>query len=151
MQVDKIIYDAIKADETLTGIVGSRVVSTCFEVPPDELDNTQTPNIIVMDDGFQNQTPTKDYVWEGGEDRVQVSVEVAADSPSEVKNIVRLVRKAVETYVSAMYASGSDTPMLDALHSDGLAWDWMKPCYYQRLTYQCTIKSDIEDEQEESN
>ena len=33
--------------------IGGRVVSTCFEVSPDEADNTELPNIIVTDDGFQ--------------------------------------------------------------------------------------------------
>ena len=147
--VDEIIYDAICADTALMEAIGSRVVSTCFEVPPAEADNTPLPNIIVTDDGFQNQNGTKDCVWESGEDRVQVTVDVAADSPKEVKQIVRKVRKAVETYVGTLYTQGEDIPELESLSSDGIAWDWMKPCYYQRLTYQCITKADIDDEQED--
>ena len=147
--VDEIIYDAICADAALMEAIGSRVVSTCFEVPPAEADNTHLPNIIVTDDGFQNQTGTKDCVWESGEDRVQVTVDVAADSPKEVKQIVRKVRKAVETYIGTLYTQGEDIPELENLSSDGIAWDWMKPCYYQRLTYQCITKADIDDEQED--
>ena len=148
MQVDKIIYNAIQADADLMTTIGSRVVSTCFEVPPTEEDNTPLPFIIVTDDGFQNQQTTKDCVWEAAEDRVQVGVEVAAASPNEVKGIIKQVRKAVEQYVATMYQQGEDIPQLDSLSSDGLAWDWMKPCYYQRLTYQVTTLSDIDDGQE---
>ena len=157
-QVDEIIYDAIKADTEIMaeiayqktdGSTGYAVVSTCFEVPPDELDNTPLPQIIISDAGFQNQQTTKDCVWEACEDRVQVGVEVAAASPHEVKALIRKVRRAVEQYVATMYGNGENIPELESLSSDGLAWDWMKPCYYQRLTYQCITNADTEDEQEE--
>ena len=156
-QVDEIIYDAIKANTDLMaqlayqkpdGSTGYAVVSTCFEVPPDELDNTPLPNIIITDDGFQNQQTTKDCVWEAAEDRVQVGVDVAATSPDEVKALIRKVRRAVEQYVATMYGNGEDIPELESLSSDGLAWDWMKPCYFQRLTYSCTTQSDIDNEQD---
>ena len=149
-QVDEIIYDAIKADSDLMTAIGGRVVSTCFEVPPTEDDNTPIPNIIITDDGFQNQQTTKDCVWEAAEDRVQVGVDVAASSPDEVKALIRKVRRAVEQYVATMYGNGEDIPELESLSSDGLAWDWMKPCYYQRLNYQCITNADIDDEQEDN-
>lgn len=141
-QVDEIIYDAIRADEDLMTAIGGRVVSTCFEVSPEEADKTQLPYIIVTDDGFQNQIESKDEGWEGSEDRVQAGVEVAADSPKEVKRLIRMVRQAVVSYIDQMYNEGEDIPELDSLSSDGLAWDWMKPCYYQRLSYQCITKTE---------
>ena len=147
-QVDQILYDAIRADETLMTAIGGRVVSTCFEVSPTETDNTPLPNIIVTDDGFQNLESTKDDPWEGDEDRVQASVDVAAESPKEVQQLIRMVRRCVERYVVTLREDGEDIPQLLSLSSDGLAWDWMKPCYYQRLTYQCATISDIEDEQD---
>ena len=147
-QVDEIIYDAIRADAALMEAIGNRVVSTCFEVSPDEADNTPVPYIIVADDGFQNQNTTKDDLWEGDEDRVQANVEVAAESPNEVKRIIRMVRRAVARYIIQMVEDGKPIPQLESLSSDGLAWDWMKPCYYQRLMYQCATQSDIDDEQE---
>ena len=142
--VDEIIYDAICADTALMEAIGSRVVSTCFEVPPAEADNTPLPNIIVTDDGFQNQTGTKDCVWESGEDRVQVTVDVAADSPKEVKRLIRMVRRAVENHIILMSATDGYIPELDSLSSNGIAWDWMKPCYYQQITYQCTVPSETD-------
>lgn len=144
-QVDELIYEAIKSDETLMAIIGGRVVSTCFEIPPDELDNTDVPNIIITDDGMQNNVTTKDCVWEGAEDQVQVTVDIAAASPSEVKQIMRMVRKAVEVYMASL---GNEMPTLVSLTAGELAWDWMKPCYYKPLIYQCITKADIEDEKE---
>lgn len=142
--VDEIIYDAICADTALMEAIGSRVVSTCFEVPPAEADNTPLPNIIVTDDGFQNQNGTKDCVWESGEDRVQVTVDVAADSPKEVKRLISKVRRAVENYIILMSATDGCIPELESLSSNGIAWDWMKPCYYQQITYQCTVPSETD-------
>ena len=146
--LDEIIYDAICADAALMEAIGNRVVSTCFEVPPAEADNTPLPNIIVTDDGFQNQTGTKDCVWESGEDRVQVTVDVAADSPKEVKRLIRKVRRAIENQIILMSEANERIPELESLSSGGVAWDWMKPCYYQHLTYQCTTLSDIDNEQD---
>jgi hypothetical protein len=54
-----------------------------------------------------------------------------------------MVRQAVASYIGQMYDDGEDTPELDSLSSDGLAWDWSKPCYYQRLTYQCITNTEV--------
>ena len=142
-QVDEIIYDAIRADEELMTAISGHVVSTCFEVSPTDADNTPLPYIIVTDDGFQNQVESKDDGWEGTEDRVSVGVEVAAESPQEVKRLIKMVRQAVASYINQMYDDGEDIPELDSLSSDGLAWDWTKPCYYQRLTYQCITNTEV--------
>ena len=142
-EVDEIIYDAIKADAELMQAIGGRVVSTCFEVSPTEADNTPLPNIIVTDEGFQNQATTKDFVWEAAEDRVHVGVDIAAKSPQEVKMLVRMCRKAIEQYIATMYNNGDEIPILEQLSSDMLAWDWTKPCYYKRLTYSCITNADI--------
>jgi hypothetical protein len=142
-QVDEIIYDAIRADEELMTAISGHVVSTCFEVSPTDADNTPLPYIIVTDDGFQNQVESKDDGWEGTEDRVSVGVEVAAESPQDVKRLIRMVRQAVASYIGQMYDDGEDIPELDSLSSDGLVWDWSKPCYYQRLTYQCITNTEV--------
>ena len=145
-EFDEILYDAIKADTSLMAEIGGRVTSTSFEVSPSEKDNTPLPNIIVTDDGFVNIDPNKDNVWESNQDQVQASVEVAGRSRNEVKRIVRMVRQAVESHIVGLYSSGKDTPELQSLSSDGVAWDWRKPCYFQVITYQVTMKN-YEDEQ----
>ena len=155
----EIFYDAIKADETLKeavkyttpqGTTAYAIINTCFEVPPGELDNTPLPNIIITNDGFQNNTSTKDCVWEADEDTVQASVDVAASSPQEVDNLVAKVRKAIDTYITTMYPNGNAIPELQpgSPSSQGIEWDWMKPCSYQKITYQCITEKYTEDEQE---
>ena len=158
--VDEIFYDAICADETLMAMIAYTtpqggtayaITSTCFEVPPDVLDNTPVPYIIVHNAGFTNQQTTKDSAWEAAEDLVTTIVEVAAEDPDGVSKIVRRVRKAIERYVVTLYSQGEDTPELQSLTSDGIDWDWSKPCYYQHLNYQCITKSDIDNEEQEKN
>lgn len=149
MQLDEIFYQAIKADATITALVEDRIKSTCFEVPPDGDEDTEVPYIIITDDGFQNQNPTKDTLWEAAEDQVQISLEIAANNPHELKMLRRRTRKAIEQYIASLYAQGESIPELTALTSYGLQWDWEKPCYFQILTYQCIIEADIDDEQED--
>ena len=146
----EIFYDAIKADATLMEAIGNRVTSTCFETPPDEKDNTELPNIIVTNDGFQNNNSTKDYVWESPEDVVQATIDIAAVSDGDVERLVKMIRRAIENYIVAMYQNGETRPQLqpNSPTSSGIEWDWMKPCYYQKITYICTAPSDIDDEQE---
>ena len=138
-QVDEIIYDAICADAALMEAIGNRVVSTCFEVPPTDEDNTPLPNIIITDDGITNQPQSKDMTWEADEDSVQASVDVAAEDPKQVKQLVRMVRKAIANYMEALDPSKDEIPCLQSLQTTGVQWDWTKPCYHSVIIYQCDV------------
>ena len=151
IELDKLFYDALQADETLKTAVDGRIVSTCFEVGPDEKDNTPLPCIIVTDDGLTNNQQTKDNVWESGEDRVQASVEVDATSPKQVKRLIRMVRKAINNYITSLYTQGTDIPNLQSVQTNGVAWDWMKPCYHSTVSYQCDVENGLYDDEQESN
>ena len=124
VELDEIIYAALTANSELSSLSGG-IHSTCIEVPPTDADNTPLPYIIITDDPFQNHTGTKDNVWEGDVDSVQAGVEIAADSPKEVKRLRRLVRKAVAEYIKQ--AELDDVPYLQNLTNEGIAWDWTKP------------------------
>ena len=137
IQLDEILYNAVQADAALMEAVGGRVVSTCFEVSPDDKDNTLLPCIIINDDGRQAQPETKDSGWLLSEWKVQADIEVDAESPKDVDRIIEMANRAVAAYVATLpYA---DTPQLDSIQTQGKAWDWMKPCYHDRLIYQCTV------------
>lgn len=144
----EIFYDAIAADEELMEAIGSRIETTCFEVPPGEDDNTPLPNIIITNDGFQNNVGSKDFIWESTEDVVQASVDVAASSHEEVEQLISKVRRAIENHIVSLYNQGEETPQLQPGYpqANELAWDWMKPCYYQAIVYQCT-QTQYNDEQ----
>lgn len=144
-------YHALKADQQLMAAVSGRVKSTCFEVSPEEIDNTPTPCLIVGDDGLQNDDTTKDTEWESEEDRVQASVEIDADSPKEVKRLLLMVRRAIARYMTGVVATesqqtGDAMPELIGVQTSGVAWDWMKPCYHETISYQCVVENHLYDE-----
>lgn len=135
-------YHALKADQQLMAAVSGRVKSTCFEVSPEEIDNTPTPCLIVGDDGLQNDDTTKDTEWESEEDRVQASVEIDADSPKDVKRLLLMVRRAIARYMAGV----EEMPELLGVQTSGVAWDWMKPCYHETISYQCVVENHLYDE-----
>ena len=145
MNLDELFFNAIMADADLVLAVGGRVESTCFEVSPDETDNTLLPNIIITDDGLTNQPDSKDVEWESREDRVQASVDVAAEDPKQVKQLIGMVRHAIANYIQALDDQGEDIPYLQSVQTAGVAWDWMKPCYHDVITYTCDVSNQLYD------
>lgn len=143
--LDEIIYDALTADQSIVALVQDRIQHTCFEVPDYENDNTPLPYLIITDDPFTNEQGTKDDMWESDIDRVQASVEIGANSPAEVKTLRRLIRRAIAAHVATL----DQVPYLNSVSNDGIAWDWLKPCYYDRLHYQCEVNA--EDYEQEEN
>lgn len=145
IELDELFFNALMADAEVVLAVGGRIESTCFEVAPDDKDNTKLPNIIIMDDGLTNQPTTKDMEWEADEDRVQASVDVAAKNPKQVKQLIRMVRKAIANYIKGMDDKGEEIPYLQSLQTTGVEWDWMKPCYHSVMIYQCDVKNNLYD------
>ena len=145
MNLDELFFNALMADADLVLAVGGRIESTCFEVSPDETDNTLLPNIIITDDGLTNQPDSKDVEWESREDRVQASVDVAAEDPKQVKQLIGMVRHAIANYIQSLDDQGEDIPYLQSLQTAGVAWDWMKPCYHDVITYTCDVQNQLYD------
>ena len=148
-QIDELLYDGICADDDLIEYIGGaqQVQSTCFEVSPEDQDNTPLPYLIVTFDGFQLGQGSKDFLWEGPEDVVSATVEIAAESRDEVVKLMGMVRRAVENHMVQLYESGQQIPQLDSLQGSGIAWDWLKPCYYTHLTYQVTTSNTDNDDE----
>ena len=143
LELDELFFNALMADADLVLAVGGRIESTCFEVSPEDQDNTQLPCIIVTNDGLTNNLTTKDTEWESDEDRVQASVEIDAESPKRVKQLIPMVRKAIANYIESLADNGEEIPCLQSVQTNGVAWDWMKPCYHSTITYTCDIENDL--------
>ena len=142
LELDELFFNALMEDAELVLSVDGRIESTCFEVSPDEKDNTPLPCIIVTDDGLANQPTDKDVEWESSEDHVQASIEVDGRNPKEVKELVRMVRKAIATYIASLQEKEEEIPTLTSIQTNGVAWDWMKPCYHETITYQCNVNNE---------
>jgi hypothetical protein len=149
LRLDKIFFDALTSDAELMQAVGGRVRSTCFEVPPTENDNTPLPYIIVMDEGKAPAQTTKDDEWMPSLWRVGSGVEVGAKSPNEVDALVMKAMKAIASHISTLADQGEEIPYLNEgfPQTQGVAWDWAKPCYFDVAHYQCDVNY-YDDEQE---
>ena len=150
LRLDKIFFDAITADAELMQAVGGRVKSTCFEVSPEEQDNTPLPYILILDEGKQPAQTTKDDEWMPSQWRVGAGVEVGAKSPNEVDALVMKAMKAIAAHIRNLTDQGEEIPWLNEgfPQTQGISWDWMKPCYFDVAHYQCDIEYN-DDEQEE--
>ena len=126
VELDELFFNALMADGELVLAVGGRIESTCFEVSPEDQDNTPL-----------------DAEWESSIDHVQASIEVDAKDPKDVKALIRMVRKAIANYIESMEDKGEDIPNLHSIQTSGIDWDWMKPCYHSTITYQCDIENDL--------
>ena len=146
MRLDTIISKAITADTQLMKAVGNRVKSTCFEVSPDKQDNTQLPYIIIIDEGRMPSSSTKDDGWMPACWEVTASVEVCGRSKNEVDALVDLSMKAIANYVEQLSDAGQQVPVLNAEYpqTQGVLWDWTKPCYFDTVRYQCDIDRNYE-------
>jgi hypothetical protein len=151
LRLDKIFFDAITADAELMLAVGGRVKSTCFEVSPEDTDNTPLPYIIIIDEGKAPAQTTKDDEWMPSQWRVGAGVEVGAKSPNEVDALVMKAMKAIAEYISTLANQGEEIPYLNegSPQTQGIAWDWTKPCYFDVAHYQCDVDNTNGDEQEE--
>lgn len=149
LRLDKLLFDAITADSELMQAIDGRVKSTCFEVSPDEQDNTPLPYIVIRDMGKQPAQTTKDDGWMPSRWNVSAGVEVGAASPNAVDDLVMKAMKVVADY---MQTFDGNVPYLNEgfPQTQGVQWDWMKPCYWDILQYQCDVTY-TNDEQERSS
>ena len=142
---DKVFYNALRSNAELVAQVGNRIESTSIPVPDEEFMNEPLPYIIITYDGMQNEGFTKDNSYEGDTDKVQVSIEVDAESRDELGDIMQKVRQTVIDYfedeVGHVWDDYYYVPDSYELTASPVAYDPTKPCYYQTLTYNCNTKT----------
>ena len=138
---DKVFYNALRSNASLMEQVGGRIESTSIPVPDEQLPNEPVPYIIITFDGLQNEGFTKDNDFEGDTDKVQVSIEVAAESRDELGRIMQSIRETVIAYFQDTEGHAWDDyeyiPDDYTLSASPVVYDPDKPCYSQTLTYNC--------------
>ena len=138
---DKVFYNALRSNASLMATVDGRIESTSIPVPDEQLDNTPVPYIIITFDGLQNEGFTKDNSFEGNNDKVQVGIEVAADSRDDLGEIMQTIRDTIIEYFEDTEGHAWDDyeyiPTNYTLTASSIGYDGDKTCYYQTLTYNC--------------
>lgn len=136
LQTDSIFIQAIAADDELMKAIGRELHGTAIAVPDSGLANTPVPFIIVSFDGMRNVKENKEDGAEGDEDRVSVSVEVAARSSEELHSLTTSVRHAVRKFFEEN-PDNEEVPRDYNIEAGNINYDAVRPCYWQVLNYDC--------------
>ena len=141
LQTDIIFVKALRADEELMAkLAAGDVYNTAIAMPDEDLDNAPLPYVIVSFDGLTNDIDTKDDPYESDSDAVNISIEIAARTRSELGQLADAVRHQVHDYFVEAEITDDDFDMVPLdyqFSAQQVNYDQMKPCYWQVLTYQC--------------
>ena len=152
LQTDIIFVAAIKSDtELLRQLAIGDVYNTAIALPDEDLDNADVPYVIVSQGEVVNDEPTKDD-YEGDTDKVSITIEVAARTRAELGQLTDRIRKAVRRYFMASDEGDElhDMVPLDYQFSaKPVTYDPLKPCWWMDLNYQCDVKNDTTEEDDE--
>ena len=141
LQTDIIFVKALRADEELMAkLAAGDVYNTAIALPDEDLDNAPLPYVIVSFDGLTNDIDTKDDPYESDSDAVNISIEIAARTRSELGQLAEAVRHQVHQYFLDADPTDEDADLIPhdyQFSAQAVNYDSQKPCYWQVLTYQC--------------
>ena len=145
---DAIFVKALRSNAALiASLPAGDVYNTAIALPYEDADNAPLPYVIVSFDGLNNQDTTKDNDYDGLTDTVTIGIEIAAETRPQLGELARSVRKTLHEYFREHQGDDSDEdyqliPEDMTLTAQPVQYDSLKPCYWQRLTYQCDTKPD---------
>ena len=141
LQTDIIFVKALREDENLMAkLAAGDVYNTAIALPDEDLDNAPLPYVIVSFDGLTNDIDTKDDPYESDSDAVNISIEIAARTRSELGQLAEAVRHQVHQYFLDADPTDEDADLIPhdyQFSAQAVNYDSLKPCYWQVLTYQC--------------
>ena len=147
-----IFNEALRHCDAFVSATGGRIYFTSNEVSPLDRDNTPLPYVVLTLDSVVNHQGTKDS-WEGDTDMATLTLEVNAKNSEQVAELTDMARDAVVDYFDAVVSEEVETEYADlvpldiiSLSSNGIHWDFRKPCYYTELTWACDVKRDFKKE-----
>jgi hypothetical protein len=144
LQTDIIFVRALRENQELMAqLPAGDVYNTAIALPEPEAENAPLPYIIVSYDGMTNDQTTKDS-FEGDTDTVTIGIEVAASTRKELFDITQAVRTTVLGFFEQLPEDDEDfaeAPLDYQLSATAVNYDDLKPCYWQRLSYQCDVRA----------
>lgn len=137
LSTDKFFYNALRNSADVIKVTEGRIFNPAREEIDEEED--KIPYLILSLDGVQNEAIDEDSAGEGRVDTDTLSLLCVANSRSGLADLTELVRKTLR---KALLAFGDDEvaeygcSITDYKFSAGaVQFDFMKPCYFQTLTY----------------
>ena len=157
LSTDSIFVTALQSNEELMETLGfveetqstagepARLYGTAIPMPDDDAENVPVPYIIVTFDGLNNDTETKENLYEGDYDHVSIGVDVAAKTLEDLYDLTQAVRDTILGYFRETETAVEDYSM----SADAIQYDSWKPCYWQTLRYQCNVNNLTTEENEQ--
>lgn len=137
LQTDAIFIKALQSNEVLTAKVEGRIYDTAIPLPDEDADNAPTPYIIVTYDGMSNDQSTKDDAYEADSDNVSISVLVIDKTLEDLHELTSMIRDTIHDYFVEHVDEDDEVPVDYNFTAQGITYDSMKPCFWQKLSYQC--------------
>lgn len=137
LQTDAIFIKALRSNEVLTAKLKGRIYDTAIPLPDEEAENVPTPYVIVTYDGMANDTSTKDDAYESDSDNVNIGVLVIAETLDELHPLTAMIRDTIHDYFVGHVDEDDEVPVDYNFTAQGITYDSMKPCFWQKLSYQC--------------
>ena len=152
LQTDIVFVTAIKSDNALIQQLAARdVYNTAIALPDKDMDNAPVPYVIVAQGEVVNDQTTKDD-YESDNDSVTINIEIAAKTRPELAALANRIRKAVRRYFQNASEGDDDfdlVPIDYQFSAKPVTYDPLKPCYWMELNYQCDVRNDtIENDNE---
>ena len=142
---DKVFYNALKSNPDLVAMVDGRIENTAIPVPDEELLNQPPPYIIIAYDNMENEVTSKDYSYEGDEDKVQIRIDVTAGDRETLGDICIAIRRTIKDYFINAEESQPDYALVPLDYKFGagpVQYDPLIPLFSQSLTYICDTNTD---------
>lgn len=137
LQTDAIFIKALRSNEVLTAKLKGRIYDTAIPLPDEEAENVPVPYVIVTYDGMANDTSTKDDAYESNSDNVNIGVLVIAETLDELHPLTAMIRDTIHDYFVGHVDEDDEVPFDYSFTAQGITYDSMKPCFWQKLSYQC--------------
>ena len=145
---DAIFVKALRQNaDLIAALPAGDVYNTAIALPDEDADNAPLPYVIVSFDGLNNQDFTKDNDYDGLTDTVTIGIEIAAETRPRLGELAVMVRKTIADYLRdhSEDTEDEDYPLIPnayTMQAQAVQYDALKPCYWQRLAFQCDTDPD---------
>lgn len=152
LSTDIFFIMALKSNDELMATLPAHDIYNNVAYPDIDMENVALPYIIVNNDGGQNLIETKDDTYESAEDRVNISVRIAAVNRKQLDELASAVRKTVYQFITDMDAQMCDGEQPEGhelkpddyeLSFSDIAYIPDKPCCQVMLYYLCQVLNNL--------
>ena len=139
LDTSTLFYRILSGNAELEKLTDGRIYSIAIPMPEENINKSLVPWVIILFDGLNNDDATKDDPFESSTDTVQISIEIAAQTPDDLMDLAQLVR---DTIHDEMVNGHTFDSIYDYKFSaSAMQYDDLTPCFYTRLSYSCSVSN----------